>query len=175
MEKEQCFNLGSVSKTQGIKGKLIFRLEVDYPKEYSNLESVYIENNGKLIPFFFEEIEILPKGFARVKLEDVDSIEKAHKLVEGQLYLPIEDLPTLNENQFYFHEIINYSVVDEILGDIGTIIEYLDIPINPQLLVDHNGKEVLIPISEHFYRGVNKKKKEMYVSLPPGLIEVNLG
>ena len=68
MEKEQCFTLGSVSKVQGIKGKLIFRLEVDFPEDYAELESVYIESNRKLIPFFIEDIEILPKGFARVKL-----------------------------------------------------------------------------------------------------------
>jgi 16S rRNA processing protein RimM len=148
---------------------------VDYPEDYSNLESVYIENNGKLIPFFLEEIEILPKGFARVKLEDVDSIEDSQKLIKGQLFLPIENLPTLNEDQFYFHEIIDYRVIDELLGDVGSIIEYLDMPINPQLLVSHKGKEVLIPINEHFYKGVNKSKKELYVSLPPGLIEVNLG
>lgn len=175
MEKEQCFTLGSVSKVQGIKGKLIFRLEVDYPEDYSNLESVYIENNAKLIPFFFEEIEILPKGFARVKLEDVDSVDEAEKLVKGQLFLPIENLPSLNEDQFYFHEITDYKVVDETLGEIGSIIEYLDIPVNPQLLVNHNGNEILIPISTHFYKGIDKQKKEIYVALPPGLIEVNLG
>ena len=175
MEKEQCFTLGSVSKVQGIKGKLIFRLEVDYPEDYSNLESVYIGHNGKLIPFFLEEIEILPKGFARVKLEDVDSGDEAQKLVKGELFLPIENLPKLKDDQFYFHEIVDFTVVGEEEGEIGRVIEYLDIPTNPQLLVNHKENEILIPISNHFYKGIDKKKKEIYVSIPPGLIEVNLG
>ena len=175
MEKEQCFTLGSVSKVQGIKGKLIFRLEVDFPEDYAELESVYIESNRKLIPFFIEEIEILPKGFARVKLEDVNSDEDAQRLVKGELLLPIEDLPTLKENQFYFHEIIDFKVIDKDLGEIGKVIEHLDIPMNPQLLVDHKGTEVLVPISDHFYTGIDKEKREIYVSLPPGLIDVNLG
>ena len=175
MEKEQCFNLGSVSKIQGIKGKLIFRLEVDFPEDYSKLESVYIEKNRKLIPFFIEEIEILPKGFARVKLEDVDSDESASALVKGELYLPLEQLPELEEDQFYFHEIIGFSVIDSEKGNIGTVLEYLDIPVNPQLAVDFKGHEILVPISSHFYRGIDKNKKEIYVSLPPGLVEVNLG
>ena len=174
MEKEQCFTLGTVSKVQGIKGKLIFRLEVDFPEDYSKLESVYIELNAKLVPFFIEEIEILPKGFARVKLEDVNSDEQAQALVKGNLLLPLDNLPTLKEDQFHFHEITGFKVIDEDQGDVGEIIEYLDFPANPQLLVDHKGNEVLIPISNNFYRGIDKKKQEIYVSLPPGLIEVNL-
>lgn len=174
MEKEQCFTLGSVSKVQGIKGKLIFRLEVDFPEDYKNLESVYIEKNRKLIPFFIDEIEILPKGFARVKLEDIDSDDMARTLVKGQIFLPSDQLPELDSDQFYFHEIADFMVVDESLGEIGKVIEHIDIPVNPQLLVDHKGKEVLIPISDHFYRGIDKDKSEIYVDLPPGLIEVNL-
>jgi 16S rRNA processing protein RimM len=175
MEKEQCFILGTVSKVQGIKGKLIFHLEVDFPEDYSELESVYIENNRKLVPFFIEEIELLPKNYARVKLEDVDSAEAAQKLVKGQLYLPISELPELEDDQFYFHEIIDFTVVDEHDGAIGSVIEYLDIPANPQLLVNHNNNEILIPISDHFYTGIDKAKREIYVSLPPGLIDVNIG
>lgn len=174
MEKEQCFSLGSVSKVQGIKGKLIFRLEVDFPEDYSELESVYIESNRKLIPFFIEEIEILPKGFARVKLEDVDSSDDAQKLVKGQLFLPLTNLPELDKDQFYFHEIIGFTVIDKSFGEVGSVLEYLDIPSNPQLSVDHKGNEILVPISDHFYTGIDKVKKEIYVSLPPGLIEVNL-
>jgi 16S rRNA processing protein RimM len=174
MNKEQCFTLGVVSKTQGYKGLLIFRLEVDFPEEYSKLESVYIEKNSKLIPFFIEKIEILPKGFARVKLEDVDTEEYAASLVKGNLFLPIENLPELDKDQFYFHEIIGFKVIDD-AKELGVIIEYIDIPVNPQLLVDHSGNEVIIPISDHFYKGIDKEKKEVYVSLPPGLIEVNLG
>ena len=175
MEKEQCFTLGLVSKTQGYKGTLIFRLEVDFPEEYSKLESVYIEKNRKLIPFFIQSIEILPKGFARVKLEDVDSEEYAKSLVKGTLYLPVDKLPELKSDQFYFHEIVGFEVVDSEEGKLGKIIEYIEIPVNPQLLVDHNGTEVLVPISDNFYRGIDKEKREIYVSLPPGLIEVNLG
>ena len=174
MEKEQCFTLGSVSKAQGYKGKLILRLEVDFPEDYANLESVYIEKNRKLIPFFVDEIEILPKGFARVKFEDVDDDTFANSLVKCPLYLPIEQLPELEEDQFYFHEIVGYKVIDEKEGEVGSVIEHIDIAANPQLLVDHNGNEVLIPISDHFYKGINKEKGEIYVDLPPGLIDVNI-
>ena len=110
-----------------------------------------------------------------LSLEDVDSDIDAQRLVKGELFLPLDNLPALENDQFYFHEIIGFSVIDNELGEVGKVLEHLDIPMNPQLLVDHKGTEVLVPISDHFYTGIDKAKKEIYVCLPPGLIEVNLG
>jgi len=174
MEKEQCYDLGFVSKTQGYKGMLILHLEVDFPESYCNLESVYVLKNNKLIPFFIEEISILHKGFARVKFEDVNNEEDARALVKCKLYLPIETLPALESNQFYYHEIIGFTVSDQKLGDIGIVVEHIDIPGNPQLIVLYQEKEVFVPISDTFYKGIDKDKKIIFVSLPDGLIEVNL-
>ena len=174
MEKEQCYDLGFVSKTQGYKGTLILYLEVDFPESYYNLESVYVLKNNKLIPFFVEDISILHKGFARVKFEDVNSEDDARALVKCKLYLPIETLPELENDQFYYHEIVGFTVSDSTLGEIGTVVEHIDIPGNPQLVVLHKEKEVFVPISDTFYKGIDKDKKIIFVSLPEGLIEVNL-
>ena len=174
MEKEQCYNLGFVSKTQGYKGTLILHLEVDFPELYYNLESVYVLKNNKLIPFFIKDITILHKGFARVNFEDIDNEEDARALLKCKLYLPIEALPKLNADQFYYHEIVGFTVTDDTLGKIGTVVEHIDIPGNPQLVVLHKEKEVFVPISDTFYRGIDKIKKVIFVSLPEGLIEVNL-
>jgi len=174
MEKEQCFTLGYVSKLQGYKGKLILRLDVDFPENYKNLELVYLEKNSKLIPFFVDTIDILPKGYARVKFEDIDREEDAIALVKSELYIPLEHLPKLNDNQFYYHEIIGFRVEDEFLGDIGSVIEAIDFPGNPQLSVKYREQEIIVPISDPFYRGIDKKKKILYVSLPEGLVDVNL-
>lgn len=174
MEKEHCYELGFVSKTQGYKGVLILFLDVDFPESYRNLESVYVEQNNKLIPFFIDSIAILHKGFARVKFEDLDSEEDALALVKHKLYLPEKLLPNLKSDQFYFHEIVGYTVIDDNFGEVGKVIEAIEFPSNPQLLVAHGDKEVFVPISDNFYKGIDKKKKEIFVSLPDGLIEVNL-
>jgi 16S rRNA processing protein RimM len=80
----------------------------------------------------------------------------------------------LESHQFYFHEIIDFTVSDSELGEIGTVVEHIDIPGNPQLVVLHKEKEVFVPISDTFYKGIDKDKKIIFVSLPDGLIEVNL-
>jgi 16S rRNA processing protein RimM len=174
MEKEQCYRLGTISKAQGYKGMLILHLDVDFPETYNNLESVYVDKNHKLIPFFIDQISIMQKGFARVKLEDVDSEEDARALVKCGVFLPVESLPELDNNQFYYHEVIGFTVNDQTSGDIGSVVDVIDIPGNPQLVVLHQQTEVFIPISDTFYRGIDKDKKMIFVSLPEGLVEVNL-
>jgi 16S rRNA processing protein RimM len=54
MNKDQCFYLGSVAKLHGYKGGLSLYLDVDYPDDYTEMESVFIEINKQLVPFFME-------------------------------------------------------------------------------------------------------------------------
>ena len=41
MTKEECFNLGYISKTVGNKGELLLIFDVDDVKRYNKLESVF--------------------------------------------------------------------------------------------------------------------------------------
>lgn len=174
MTISDCYTLGFVSKTQGYKGKVILYLDVDDSMLYKALDSVFIQQDKKLIPFFIEEITILDKGFARVKFQDVDDEESAQRLVKNGLYLPLEQLPDLGPDRFYYHEIIGFEVLDLNQGAIGPVIEIMDIPGNPQVISKHQNETVYIPISDPFYRGIDKSRKELFVELPEGLIEANL-
>ena len=95
-------------------------------------------------------------------------------MVKCKLFLPLESLPKLDSDQFYYHEIVGFTVSDSALGDIGKVVEHIAIPGNPQLVVLHKEKEVFVPISDRFYLGIDKEKRIIFVSLPEGLIEVNL-
>ena len=61
MRKEDCYYLGKITKTHGFKGNLILHLDTDEPELYENLESVFIERDGMLVPFFFEFAQRLKK------------------------------------------------------------------------------------------------------------------
>src|SRR5690606_17765931 len=119
MDFEACFQLGYVVKVHGIKGEIQIFLDVDIPSNYKNLESVFVDIDSKLVPFFVENIQISGnKGI--LKLEEVGSIEEAEPLKGKSLYLPLQRLPALPDNQFYFHEVVGYDVQDASEGLIGT-------------------------------------------------------
>ena len=55
MRKDECYQLGHIVKTHGLKGMVTIDLDVDQPDEYSELESVFLEQSGNLIPFLLNK------------------------------------------------------------------------------------------------------------------------
>ena len=130
-QKTDCYRLGSIVRLHSFKGEVAVYLDVDDPLEYKNLESVFVEYDTKLIPFFLENITIRPNGHAVVKFLDTDTERQAKKLLKCGLYLPLNDLPELDGNAFYYHEIEGFAVIDEVHGRIGIVDQVMDVPNNP--------------------------------------------
>ena len=173
MNKDDFFTLGHISKCFGIKGELIFFLDVDNPGKYKKLESVFIEINQQLVPFFILKIQI-KKNTAIVHLEGVDSLSKAEELVKAELFLPLKLLPSLKGKDFYFHEIIGFKVIDALHGEIGIVESILDYPQQNIIQIKKDFKEILIPIRKDFIGNIDRENKVLHIQAPPGLIDVYL-
>ncbi len=170
---DDCFKLGHIVKKHGLKGGLSILLDVDYPEDYIELESVFVEVNKQLVPFFIEHLQ-LNGSRGILKFEDVDDLQEAERLLKSDLYLPIENLPVLEEGQFYYHEVIGYLVSDKSLGEVGKITEVYEFPNQDLLGMIHQGKEVLIPINDNIILQVDHNQRKMEVDLPEGLLDVYL-
>ena len=175
MRIDDCYQLGYVIKTHGLDGEVSILLDVDIPDDYHALESVFVAVQGTetLVPFFLEHI-VIQQNKALVKFEDVDSIEQAEPLVKAGLYLPLTSLPALSEDQYYYHEIIGFRVVDQQAGDLGTVKDVYSTAGQDMIAMDYEGKEVLIPINDNIITRVDKAQQVVHVDLPEGLLEVYL-
>ena len=149
MEIKDCFYLGKITKKHSFKGELIINLDTDEPEIYKNLQSVFININGKLIPYFIEKSKIHKKSTLRIKFEDINSEQEASSMINKEAYLPLENLPKLQGKKFYYHEIIGYNIVDSKYGDIGLIIKVDDKSSQSIFIVKNKGKEILIPINDN--------------------------
>ncbi len=175
MNIDSCYLLGFVIKPHGLKGEVVVQLDVDFPEYYKELESVFISKNQEkiLIPFFIEKIN-LHQQKAQIKLEEVDTIEQAEALVGNEIYLPLSFLPSLTEDQFYFHEIIDFQVLDEDKGTLGYVQDVYQLPNQDLIGMIYQQKEVLIPINDDTVKKVDRENKILFVSLPEGLLEIYL-
>ena len=171
MDIDSCYQLGYVVKPHGLHGDVTIYIDADNPKTYKNLESVFILMDNQLVPFFIKSIKISDHK-ALVSLEESRNIEFANNLKGAELYLPLEMLPELTDNHFYYHEIIGYEVIDKNAGQLGKVANILTVGPQDILTVDHNGKEVLVPINDDTVYKVDKKKGLVYVNLPDGLLEI---
>lgn len=173
MTKDDCYEVGYIVKTHGLKGEVGIHLDVDNPADYADIDGLLIEKNGELIPHFIERIRINVDK-AIVKFEGINRIEEAQLLVKKTIYLSLDQLDELSDDQFYYHEIIGYQIVDEQKGKLGIIKTIYNQPHQDLIAMDYLEKEILIPISHEHVLKANHELKELYVNLPEGLLEIYL-
>jgi 16S rRNA processing protein RimM len=174
MRKEECFYLGKIAKKFSFKGEVLIYLDTDEPELYENMESVFVELNKNLVPFFIENSSLHKNDFLRVKFEDVDTEEDADAIMGCELYLPLSFLPKLEGNQFYYHEVIGFEVEDQRLGVVGKIVSINDSTAQPLFEVLNGNVEMLIPMIDQFLIKVDRDNKKVIMNLPEGLVEMYL-
>ena len=174
MRKEDCFYLGKIAKKFSFKGEVLIYLDTDEPELYENMESVFVEFNKNLVPFFIENSSLHKNDFLRVQFEDVATEAEADTLIGCDIYLPLSMLPTLEGNHFYFHEVIGFVIEDKRLGVFGKIVSINDSTAQPLFEVVNGSVEILVPMIDQFLVKIDRENKKVIMDLPEGLVEMYL-
>lgn len=174
MKKEDCFYLGKIVKKYSFKGELLAKLDTDEPDLYDNLDAIFIDLRGNLIPFFVQSSQLHKSELLRLKFEDVDTEADADALMKTDLYLPLDLLPKLKGNKFYFHEVIGFTINDENFGEVGILKSINDSTAQSLFEIDRDGIEILIPMNDEFIVKVDRKNKTILLNTPEGLIDLYL-
>lgn len=174
MKKEDCFYLGKIVRKYSFNGELLIKLDTDQPELYENLDAVFIDYRNTFIPFFIESSQLHKSDLLRVQFEDVTTEADADSLLKSDVYLPLELLPKLEGNKFYFHEVIGFAITDEHFGPVGTIMGVNDSTAQALFEIERDGKEILIPVNDEFIKTVDRKNKTIVVETPEGLIDLYL-
>ena len=172
MKKEACFYLGTIIGKYSFKGELLVKTDTDNINSYNSLTSVFIDIENRLIPYFVKHCLVHKSSLLRFKLEDVSDEETANVLLRKKIYLPLELLPKLTGNKFYYHEVIGFKIIDQKKGEIGTILKINDQTAQPLFEVNDDNKKILIPLHDDLLINLNRKDKSILVNLPDGLIDL---
>ena len=172
MTKDACFYLGKIVRKYSYKGEVLAKLDTDEPELYTTMESVFVDYSPNLIPFFIERAQLHKSTLLRIKFEDVISEADADDLIGAALYLPLDMLPPLEGDKFYFHEVIGFKAIDHTFGSIGTITGINDTTAQSLFEIDHQGKEVLIPMNDDFIKKVDRENRSILLDVPTGLIDL---
>ena len=136
MLKEECFFLGNIVCKYSFKGEILAKLDTDNPNIYLNMDSLLIETPQGLIPYFIDRSQLHKSSLLRVKFEGVDSESEADRLLKKNLFLPLDMLPSLKGNQFYYHEIMGFIAIDQFDKEIGSIKNVNDSGPQPLFVID---------------------------------------
>jgi len=174
MTIDDCFYLGKIVRKYSFKGELLIKLDTDQPEIYEHLDAVFIFVRNTLIPFFIETSQLHKSDLLRVKFEEVTTEEDADALLKSDVYLPLDLLPKLEGNKFYFHEVIGFTIIDNTFGIVGIIKGINDNTSQALFEVDRKGVEILIPMNDEFIKKIDRDSKTVIVETPEGLINLYL-
>ena len=171
MKIEECFRIGSVLKTKGLKGEMQLYVDFDGLDDIT-FDAIFIEIAGKLAPFFVESIKYNHNNQAYLYLEDVDTIEKATPLVKKDIYLSNKLKPKKKKKEFTLLDLEGFTAVDINEGELGVITDIHEFPQQLVAAVTYKGFEVLFPLNEDIITGIDAVKEILTVDLPEGLLDI---
>ena len=177
MTIDETYQLGYIIKTHGLRGHVAAHFDVDDAAAYTKLKTVYLTLAGaptKLVAYEVEKVQPQAANRVLLKLRGIERIEEAEPLRGSQLHLPLTQLPELEDDQFYFHDVIGFTVVDENMGVLGLVENFYELPQQDMLAMRYQGQEVLIPVVDELVSHADQEKKEIYVNLPEGLLDIYL-
>ena len=167
----EYFKIGKFVSTFGLQGELILKHNLGKKSSLKGLQAIFIEEKkDSFIPWFVESTRIKTEDEIYVKLEGVAVKEQANKLAQKQVWLPEVDFKKFSAKSSPIN-LLGYHVVENeiVLGKIEEVIEQ---PHQLLCRIDLNGKEAYIPLHEETIVKIDKKKSQVIVELPEGLLAI---
>lgn len=173
MRKEDCYFLGKITRKHGLSGNLILKLDTDQPEFYKKLESMFVEINGLLVPFFIEKVVWSKQDSLNILIKNSNET-LVEQLLGKNVFLPLSTLPPLIGNKFYYHEVIDFEIIEEDGKTCGEIVSVNDQTAQHYFILNLAQKEIVIPIIKEWILEVNRGEKFIKMKLPEGLMDVFL-
>lgn len=171
----EYLNVGKIVNTQGLKGEVRVVSQTDFAEErYKKGNVLYLFQEGLAPIELVIKSHRKHKSFDVVSFEGHPSINDVEKYRDGILKISVEEIGELEDNAFYYHEIIGSEVFDEAGDKIGVIKEILSPGANDVWVIKQNQpgkKDILIPYIESVVLAVDKENKKVIVEIPEGLVD----
>lgn len=165
--------VGKIVNTHSLKGEVKVISSTDFEEErFKKGSKLLITRGNQLIREVVVQSYRNHKNFLLVKFEGIDSVEDAEKLKNLQIKIDSDEVGELEENEFYFHQIIGCEVFDENDKNLGEIIDILTPGANDVWVIKgENGKEILIPYIEDVVKKIDITSKKVNIEVMEGLID----
>lgn len=155
--------------THGLKGDMKIYPYTDYPERFNEIEYIYFEENDE--KFFIEKVKF-HKSMPIIKLESIDTIEKAETFRGKTLYIDETNIRELEEDEYMISDLIGLVAILEdgdILGEIINVLQYSANDI--YVIKSETGKEYLIPAIKAFVPVIDIENNKIVIRPIEGLLD----
>jgi len=164
--------VGKIIKAFGLRGELKVHPEVFFD-EFAEFKTftVFLPKGGKRV----FEVDYVRRGAGQsliLKLKDINDRDTAETLGGYFLYVEKEELAEKAEGEYYLFELMDMQVIEE--GKVkGKVTDFIQSGTNLVLVLEIEGKEVLVPFVKEYIKSVDTDSRKMVVEIPSDLKELN--
>jgi 16S rRNA processing protein RimM len=163
--------VGRFGRRHGVSGEIYIIPLSDNPGRFNKDSSFWVEVGED-----WKKIKVVSSrpvgGKPVVRIENIDTPEKARELTNEYIYIQKDDLEKLPEGTYYHFDLIGCSVEDDSRRKYGSVVDIEQYPANDVMVIEsENGGRFLFPMVKRFIKDVNLEKKVIIVQPPDGIFD----
>lgn len=155
--------IGKIVAPHAVRGDIRILPLTEKPEQFLDLDYLLLADGRKLTV----KSARFHKRMVLVTTEEINSMNDAELLRDQKVLINAEDLPDLEEGQFYVADLIGLPVFDEEGKQLGTFKDSLSTGSNDVYVIDVPGeKDILLPALKLYVKEINLAEKRIVVTLP---------
>lgn len=170
--KSEFVEIGKVGKAHGVHGSVNFYFNKGMLRDEDFYKWFFIEHDSYLVPYRILELRYKSDSEGLVLFEDIDSQSATIEIIGKSLFVYLNEVAETSSIET-LESLIGFSITNQNNIYIGIVVDILENPGNPNLVVEKEKDEYYIPINEDLVLSFNAKKREIVLEIPEGLIEIN--
>lgn len=164
----QMLHCGKIVNTHGIAGEIKMLYYADSPDFFSKIKTLYLKNGEQLHIKSIRQ----HKGALILRIEGTDSVEKAEKLKNSDVYIKREDAPPLPDGRYYIKDILGLCVYLDDGRMLGRVSEVFATGSNDVYdVVNDIGKHFYIPVIDEVVKNIDINGGRIDITPIEGLID----
>ena len=165
------YQVGKIVNTHGIKGEVKVQSITDFPQErFAPGAPLYVFKNDQSIKEVTVKTHRKHKNFELLSFEGLQDINLVEDLKQTELKIAEDQQGTLNEGEYYYHEIIGLKVYDLDNNYLGEIKEIMESGANDVWIIQRVGqKDLLIPAISDVIKDIQVDQGKVTIEMLDGL------
>jgi len=164
--------VGRVGKAHGIRGDVFVEPWTDAPDERFADGAVVYAGEQERRPLTVAGTRD-HSGKLVVHFAGLDDRSAAEALRGTVLMVPASDRPSLTDpDEFYDSDLVGLDVSTVAGQRLGPVVDVLHSPAGSLLVLDHDGREVLVPFRLEVVPAIDLTARTAVIDPPPGLLEL---
>lgn len=166
---EEYFRVGVIANTHGIRGEVKVYPTTQDPMRFKGMKEIFIDTGTQKLAWEVANARF-SKNMVILKFRGIDSINDIEKYKGKDLFVSRENAIPLEEGEYYIADLIGAKVITEDGEEFGILKDVMETGANDVYVVEHQGREVLLPVIPDCILDRNLEEKIVTVHIMEGLL-----